>query len=267
MAVHIVNSGRMHLDIAGQPTRLVEARSVVMIPHGTAHQIRSEPGAPATRLTEVPVRMISDRNERMDFGGGGAPTSISYCGVRFDPLGARRLMEVLPLVIQVNTRTQKDEWLGNTARLIAQETERTRLGSEAIITRLADIVVVQTIRSWLASPGSEHGWLAALQDRHVGRALSVIHQDPAREWTVALLAREVGMSRSALAARFRTLVGDSVKQYITEWRMQLAREELQTTAQTLARIAEKYGYQSEASFSRAFKRVFGISPGSARNDA
>lgn len=267
MAIHIVNSGRLFIDIAGQPTREIEAGSLVMVPHGTAHQLRSEPGTPVTLLTEVPVQLITDRYERMVFGGGGAHTSISYCGVRFDPLGARRLMQVLPLVIQLDTLSQADEWLRDTARFITREAVATRPGSEAIITRLADIVVVQAIRVWLASADGQHGWLAALQDRQIGRAMTAIHRDPARDWTVAALAGEIGMSRSALAARFTELVGESVKQYITEWRMQLARDELQTTSQTLEVVAEKYGYQSEASFSRAFKRVFGVSPGSVRREA
>jgi AraC-like DNA-binding protein len=264
MAIHIVNSGSLFLDIAGQPTREVRAGSLVMIPHGTGHQLRSEPGTPVTPLTDIPVQLITDRYERMSFGGGGALTSVSYCGVRFDPLGAQRLLQVLPLVIQVDTLTQEDEWLRDTARFIAREADATRPGSEAIVTRLADIVVVQAIRAWLSSADGQHGWLAALRDRQIGRALSAIHRDPARDWTVAMLASEVGMSRSALSARFSELVGESVKHYITEWRMQLARDEMLTSPQTLAVLAEKYGYQSEAAFSRAFKRVFGASPGNVR---
>ena len=264
MAIHIVNRGCLFLDIAGQPTCEVQAGSLVMIPHGTAHQLRSAPNAEVTPLTEIPIELVTNRYERMNFGGGGKLTSVSYCGVRFDPLGARRLLQVLPLVIHLDTLGEADAWLGDTARFIAREADAIRPGSEAIITRLADIVVVQAIRAWLAAADGEHGWLAALQDRHIGRTLSAIHRDPARDWTVATLAREVGMSRSALAARFSELVGDSVKQYITEWRMQLARDELLTSPQTLAVLADKYGYQSEAAFGRAFKRIFGASPGSVR---
>lgn len=266
MAIHIINSGSLFLDIAGQPTREVKAGSLVMIPHGTAHQLRSEPDTSVTPLTDIPVQLITDRYEHMNFGGGGALTSVSYCGVRFDPVGARRMLQLLPLVIHVDTLTQKDEWLRDTARFIAREADATRPGSEAIITRLADIVVVQAIRAWLSSADGQHGWLAALRDRQIGRALAAIHRDPSRHWTVAMLASEVGMSRSALSARFSELVGEPVKQYITEWRMQLARDALMTSSQTLAVLAEKYGYQSEAAFSRAFKRVFGASPGSVRKD-
>ena len=264
MAIHIVNSGAIYLDIAGQPTREVRAGSLIVIPHGTEHQLRSAPNTPVTPLIDVPVELITERYERMNFGGGGARTSVSYCGVRYDPLGARRLLAVLPFVVQVNTLEQNDDWLRDTVRFMAREAEATRPGSDAIVTRLADIVVVQAIRTWLSSADTPNGWIAALQDRQIGRALSAIHRDPSREWTVSLLASEIGMSRSALSARFGELVGDSVKRYITEWRMQLARDELLTSSQTLSVLAEKYGYQSEAAFSRSFKRIFGAAPGSVR---
>ena len=107
----------------------------------------------------------------MHFGGGGAETHISYCGVRYDPLGAMRILQVLPLVIHVDTLESKDEWLQETARFITREADAMRPGSEAIITRLADIVVVQAIRFWLSSADGQHGWLAALKDRQIGRAL------------------------------------------------------------------------------------------------
>lgn len=264
MAIHIVNSGELFLDIAGQPTRKVKAGSLVMIPHGTSHQLRSEPSTPVTPLTEVPVQLITDRYERMNLGGGGAQTNVSYCGVRYDPLGSLRLLQVLPLVVQVDTLNQEDEWLSDTARFIAREADATRPGSEAIITRLADIIVVQGIRAWLSSVEGQHGWLAALKDRQIGRALAAIHRSPSRNWTVSSLASEIGMSRSGLSSRFSDLVGESVMRYITDWRMHLAREELLTSGQSLGELAEKYGYQSEAAFSRSFKRVFGVSPGSVR---
>ncbi|MDX1733791.1 MAG: cupin domain-containing protein, partial [Halioglobus sp.] len=126
MAIHIVTAGRCYLDIAGQPTREVGAGELVMIPHGTAHQLRSAPRAAVTPLTEVPVQLITERYERMRFGGGGAATSVSYCGVRVDPAGAQRLLQVLPLVIHLDTQQQEDEWLRDTARFISQEADATR---------------------------------------------------------------------------------------------------------------------------------------------
>ncbi len=267
MAVHIVNAGSCYLDIAGQPTREISAGSVVMIPHGTEHQLLSRPGDKVTPLTEIPIQLITDRYERMSFGGGGERTSISYCGVRYDEHAAQRLLQVLPLVIHVDTLAQENEWLLQTSRFISMEADATQPGSEAIITRLADILVVQAIRAWFTSADGQHGWLAALRDRQIGRVLATIHRDASNDWTVATLASEVGMSRSALSARFSELVGQSVMQYLTEWRMQLAREELVETGQTIAALADKYGYQSEAAFSRAFKRTFGVAPGSVKKES
>ena len=264
IAIHIVHSGTFYLDIAGQPTMKVEAGSVVMIPHGTMHQLRSAPDIATTHLQDIPVELITDRYERMRFGGGGEKTSVSYCGVRYDPMAAARLLQALPLVIHVDMHAQDTEWLLQTSRFITVEADATRPGSEAIVTRLADIVVVQTIRAWFANAQGQHGWLAALRDRQIGKALANLHRDPCRDWTVTLLATETGMSRSALSARFSELVGQSVKQYLTEWRMQLARQELRETNQTMAALSEKYGYHSEAAFSRAFKRVFGVAPSSVR---
>ena len=263
MAIHIVNQGKLYLDIAGQPTREVTAGSLIMLPHGSRHQLRSQPGGEATPLTEVPVQLITDRYEHMVHGGGGDVTRVSYCGVRYDPLGAMRLLQVLPLVIQVDTQQQDDEWLAETARFISREANAVRPGSEAIITRLADIIVVQAIRSWLASSSGQHGWLAALQDKQIGRALAAIHREPGADWSVEKLASDIGMSRSSLAARFTEAVGQSVMQYVTEWRMQLARKAL-VEGQTVQQVAERFGYQSESAFSRAFKRVFEVSPGQVR---
>lgn len=263
LAIHIVNQGVVHLDIAGQPTREVRAGSVILIPHGSEHQIRSAPGVPVMHLTEIPVQLITDRYERMKFGGDGEVTNVSYCGVRYDPLGAKRLLQVLPLVIQVDTLSAEDEWLAETARFISREADATKPGSEAIITRLADIVVVQALRAWLASADGQHGWLAALKDKQIGRALAAIHRQPAYDWSVEKLAGDIGMSRSSLAARFKELIGQSVMQYVTEWRMQLAREELEQ-GELVANVADNYNYQSEAAFSRAFKRVFDMSPGQIR---
>ena len=267
IVIHIVTKGACWLDVAGQRSRLVDAGSLVMLPHGSAHQLRSSPGATATPLTDIPVHLITDRYEHMQHGGGGAQTSISYCGVRLDPQGARRLLQVLPLVIQLDTRQQEDNWLQSTVRLIEREADNTQPGSDAIITRLADIIVVQGIRAWLNSAENDRGWLAALRDRYVGRSLAEIHRAPERDWSVATLAREVGLSRSAFSARFTNLVGQPVMQYVTEWRLQLARSKLLETDAPLAQLAEQFGYQSEAAFSRAFKRTFGMTPGRFRRSA
>lgn len=136
-----------------------------------------------------------------------------------------------------------------------------------MITRLGDILVVQAIRSWIETdPAARTGWLGALQDRQIGRAIALIHRDPAQAWTVASLARQVAMSRSAFAARFTELVGEPVMRYVTRWRMYVAMDALKEQGTSVAKVASRLGYQSEAAFSRAFKRVISVSPGAIRRN-
>jgi AraC-like DNA-binding protein len=143
-------------------------------------------------------------------------------------------------------------------RLMAAEARAFRPGGEAVITRLADVLVIQAIRAWIeTAPAARTGWLGALQDPQIGHALALIHRDPTRPWTVASLAHELARSRSAFAARFSQLVDQPAMQYLTRWRMQLAQHALQTEGATVAELATRLGYQSEAAFARAFKRVTG----------
>jgi AraC-like DNA-binding protein len=153
----------------------------------------------------------------------------------------------------------------STLRLMAAEARELRPGGEAVITRLADILVVQALRYWLESdPAAQSGWLGALQDKQIGRAIALIHREPARPWTVASLAHELAMSRSAFAARFTELVGEPVMQYIARWRMQLALSSLRDEGGTVGELANQLGYRSEAAFARAFKRVIGVPPGAIK---
>ncbi len=160
------------------------------------------------------------------------------------------------------------EWIQSTLRLMAAEASELRPGGETIITRLADILVIQAIRSWMSEdPVAQTGWLGALQDKEIGRAILLIQRNPAQAWTVASLANEVAMSRSAFAARFKELVGESPMQYIARWKMNLALTWLKEEDITLSKLADRLGYQSEAAFSRAFKRFIGVSPGAVRRNA
>jgi AraC-like DNA-binding protein len=142
-----------------------------------------------------------------------------------------------------------------------------RPGGEAVITRLADVLIIQAIRWWMESdPSAQSGWLGALRDDQIGRALSLIHGDPSRDWTVAALADELAMSRSAFAARFTELVGEPVMRYVTRWRMRVAVNALRDEGATVAELAERLGYRSEAAFARAFKRVTGVAPGAVKRE-
>ena len=265
MNVEVVTSGHCWIELEGQAPVFMPEGSLVLIPHGRRHKLRGNPGDKTTWLEDIPIERIGNRFETMRFGGGGRPTEVTYYGVRFDPYLADRLIKLLPEMLQLRTHVDDGSWLHSTIRFIAREARQRLPGSETVITRLADILVIQSIRSWIESVREEeHGWIAALHDPQIGRAISLMHRQPERDWRVQTLAREIGMSRSGFSARFTALVGESVLQYLTGLRMQLAHRELRETSDTLSRIAGRVGYQSEPAFNRAFKRVVGMPPGAVR---
>ncbi|WP_449065042.1 AraC family transcriptional regulator [Planomonospora algeriensis] len=269
MLLHVVTEGECLLEVDGAEPRPLRQGSLTLVPHGLPHRLRSGPEARTEPLFEIPVEQVSERYEIMRHGGGGEFTHITCGVVRPDHAVARRLVAQLPGVLHLDSWDDAAaDWLAGTLRLISREALALRPGGETVITRLADILVIQAIRAWLdSSPEANRGWLAALRDEQVGRALLLIHREPEREWDVASLAQEAGMSRSAFSARFTGLVGESAMHYLARWRMQLAREHLRRTTEPLSAVAHRFGYRSEAAFCRAFKRAFGLSPGSARRAA
>lgn len=266
MMFHIITSGHCWLEVDGEEPRLLQQGSLVLVPHGNGHTIRSSPNDKAVPLFDIPVEQVSERYEIMRHGGDGELTQLTCGVVRFDHVAGQQLIEQLPRVLHIDSwADDEDGWLQSTLRFIAREAKELRPGGETVITHLADILIIQAIRSWIDSaPEAESGWLAALRDKQVGRALAIIHNEPDKSWSVNSLAKEIGMSRSGFSARFTNLVGESAMRYLTRWRMQLARMQLQETSDSLSILAERLGYQSEVAFSRAFKRIFGVSPGSVR---
>lgn len=265
---HVVTAGACWIAVPGVEPRLVRAGEFALVPHGEGHTFYSDADAPTVDLFDLPRQAVSDRYEILRHGGGGDATSM-VCGVvRFDHPAAERLVQLLPKLMCFDTARSGDgqhEWMQHSLRLMASEARTLLPGGETIITRLADILVIQAIRTWMAQdPAAQTGWIGALQDKQIGRALALIHLDPARAWTVASLASEVAMSRSALSARFTARVGEPVMQYLARWRMHLALAQLKEDDAPLAEMASRHGYESEAAFSRAFKRWMGTSPGAVR---
>ena len=263
---HVVTSGRCRLEVEEEAPCALQAGDLALVPHGTGHQLLGEFGVPAPGLFDLPRELLGQRYEVRRHGGGGEETTL-ICGVvRFDHPAARHLIEALPAMIHVERGGSPHlEWIQSTVRLIAAEAREPRPGGETVITRLADVLVIQAIRAWIErDPAARTGWLGALRDRQVGRALTLVHRDPARAWTVGELAGEVAMSRSAFAARFNDLVGEPPMHYVTRWRMQVAVTSLREGAVSVGELAVRLGYGSEAAFSRAFKRFVGSSPGALR---
>jgi AraC-like DNA-binding protein len=263
---HVVTTGRVWLEAGDAEPTLLQPGDLGLVPHGEGHILRSEPGVPVPGVLELEREEISDRYEILRHGGGGAPTMLICGAVRFDHPAARNLVEILPPLLHVEASSSSHlDWMQSTLRLMAVEARELRPGGEAVITRLGDILVVQAIRSWLETDAAARtGWLGALQDRQIGRALALIHREPSRAWTVASLADELAMSRSAFAARFTELVDEPVMQYVTRWRMQVAVNSLREEGATVAELANRLGYRSEAAFARAFKRVVGVPPGAVK---
>lgn len=264
---HAVTAGECWLLVDGAAPCRLQAGAFALVPHGRGHRLVSEPGAVPTGLFEVPTEHISDRYEVLRQGGGGAASTLICGAVRFDHPAATDLLRLLPAVLAIETwRSPELEWMQTTLRLMAAEARELRAGGETVITRLADILVIQAVRAWLAiHADATPGWLGALRDPQLGQVIRQIHQRPGHPWTVERMAREAGMSRSAFAARFTALVGEPAMKFVARWRMHTALAWLRDERLTVAAIAEQLGYESEAAFSRAFKRQVGQWPGEARH--
>ncbi len=260
---HVVTSGECRLETPDSAPVMLRAGDVALVPHGTGHALRSEAGAIAPSVLDLPQEFLHDRYSVLHHGSGGAETTLVCGAVQVDTPAARGVVAQLPPVLHVRA-SPRTEWMQATVGLVTTESRHLRPGGAAVITRLSDVLVIQAIRSWLESdPQARTGRLGALRDPQIGRALAMVTREPERDWTVASLAARVPMSRSAFAARFTALVGEPVLAHLTRRRMELAVDRLRDGG-TVAEVAGTLGYRSEAAFSRAFKRVTGTTPGTTR---
>jgi transcriptional regulator GlxA family with amidase domain len=202
---------------------------------------------------------------RLEYGGGGAATRL-VCGYVGADVRRHPLLDALPAVFALDLNGKPcAEFVAASFRYAAREVASGRAGSETVLAKLSELLFVEAVRSYAESqPAERQAWLAGLRDGPVGRALALMHAEPARSWTTEELAARVAMSRSAFAERFTQLVGVPPIGYLTGWRMQVAASRLRETHRSIAQIAAELGYESEASFTRAFKRAQGISPGRYR---
>lgn len=276
MMFHIVTQGQCWLNFPNHPPVLLQPGELALMPRGEGHSISSEAPSqqqsPCEPFFDIPITKLSERFEYMRYGGGGDETRVT-CGVlSFDQVAGQKLINQLPAVIHMqqhsdNPTSQLPAQIKSLIQLMSDEAFAMAPGGETVIAHLADIIVIQAIRYWVAHEAEAgKGWLGALKDPKIGKALAAIHAHPESDWTVDRLAQQAGMSRSGFSARFSEVIGTSAKQYLTEWRMSLARIKIMQTSTTLADLAETLGYQSEAAFSRAYKRVFGESPMRHRPD-
>lgn len=272
---HLLAEGACYARlIDGDPVKL-EAGDLILFPHGDRHLLiagdagglRLEP----TDITGDSLRQLLKRGDIAAFkhAGAGDATRI-VCGfVACDKRLAQPILTSLPRLLHVRIRD------GSTAAMIRSairhsvaQTGSTRLGSAVVLARLSEVLFAEAVSDFMEQPAAQKsGWLAALRDRHVGLALTALHERPAHPWTVEELARIAGLSRSALGERFNTLIGMPPMQYLTRWRTALAAARLREGDAPVVRIAADVGYESEAAFSRAFKREFGSPPAAWRKQA
>ena len=195
-------------------------------------------------------------------GGGGAPTTIVCGSLSFDRASLKPITQLLPSFILIKAEQARTLALHDTMRALASEMAEQVPGSEIVANRLAEVLFIQVLRVHIASgPERNKGWLRAIFDPQIGTALSAIHDNVNTPWTVESLAGAAGMSRSAFAARFKELLGQTPLEYVTEWRMQKAMQLLEQRDKKLIDVARSVGYESDAAFSKAFKRVVGANPG------
>jgi len=263
---HVVTSGACWIQIEGYKPRLLAPGDLALVPHGDGHRLLSGPGASAVRLFDISDAESNLRYELLRYGGGGAAASVICTTFSYDEPMTRNLVSVLPRCIVLDaSQGPHAAWVLSTLGVISAESRGRELGGEVIVSRLADVLLIQAIRIWIESEdASEAGWLSALRDARIGRAVALVHREPERAWSVASMADEVAMSRSAFAGRFTQIAGVTPMQFVTRWRMQCAESMLRKGDTTVSELAARLGYRSDAAFSRAFKRQMGVSPGSLR---
>jgi AraC-like DNA-binding protein len=265
---HIVTKGRCRVRLQdGGEAIEVSAGDLVLIAHNEAHLLGSDLQlAPADTAT-LPLRRLSPGGLlRMEHGGDGDETRVMCGFLSCDPRLSRPLLDALPRLLRVPLgHGPAAQWLLALVERGALENSAPGPGSGTMLAKLAELLFVEAMRYHLNTiPEGQAGWLAGLRDRHVGRALALLHEEPMRDWTVELLAEHSGLSRSVLTQRFADLVGLPPMQYLKRWRLRLAAAALEDNRLPIATLAGQYGYESEASFNRAFKQMYGAPPAAWR---
>ena len=259
IAYHYVTEGRLLLRVGGGPPISVGAGEIILLPRNEPHQLGSGPNVRAVSVDHLVQPSGEGRPPRIVYGGGGERTRM-LCGFLGSDSPNPPIASVLPpsLTLAV-TQTAAGAWIESSFRFAAQELASG--SSPTVLARLAELLFIEAVRRHVESlPSEQHGWLEGLRDPVVSRALALLHGPGSHRWTADKLAREAGASRSVFAERFRTVMGEPPMRYLSQRRLQFAAQKLQESRDAIRAIALDAGYESEAAFSRAFKRAFGQPP-------
>ena len=259
---HVVQEGAMR--VTASDGRVIEAGAgdLLVLPQGRGHVIGTEDGKPVSARLVLFAQM-KEESLTVSMGGGGAMTRLISGAFRFEGDNLPSMLAVLPSIIHISREALAEEagWLDGLAHYLHAEARAPQSGAAIMISRLIDVLVIRAMRTWVhKAPPENKGWLGALADPRISRALKTIHDTPFERRTVAELADIAGMSRSSFAERFTSLIGAAPLHYQTRWRLLLANEMLQGGRTRVSDVARRIGYESDAAFSRAFKAQFGVSP-------
>ena len=262
-AFHLIAEGSCWVDCAGSGRIELKQGDVIMMPFGEMHTLGSgdAPVVPAADLVEAHTREGVITSLRH---GGDGPTTVVVCGfVQSGDVFSNPIFRGLPhMMVERTSEEPVTSLLASTVRQLLAEVETLQPGSREMLGRMMEVLFFEMLRRFVGRlPAGSIGWLGAVADPIVSRVLQRIHNEPMRDWTVEQLAAEVGSSRSVLAERFKAILGKPPIQYLAEWRVQLAGNLLSDGTRSIAEVACEVGYESEAAFSRAFKRHRGTSPG------
>lgn len=265
---HLVVEGVARAALPDGRALTLEPGDIVVFPHGDAHELRSVTGAHRVDDASL-LRKIATRDLTPMRAGGGGDSTRFVCGfMACDPLLCAPILEGLPPILKVNVRTDRaGHWLEGSLLHLVEEAASNRAGSDAILAKVSEALFVDTLRRYVTGlPEHQTGWLAGVRDPVVSKSLALLHGRVDHPWTITELAAAVGVSRTALVDRFAKYLSEPPMAYLTRWRLHLAAQALTTTPRGVADIAAEVGYESEAAFNRAFKRLFGTPPARYRRE-
>jgi AraC-like DNA-binding protein len=264
---HLIAAGGCTIEIATGERRAISSGDVLLLPFADAHKFWQGDFVDMAFGPDIMRPGPAKGLWTVDHGGGGRTTRM-VCGFieSAEFLFAPVFRSLPPLVVDQTGNDPAAAVITSTVGQILELADTAAPGAELMLGRLMEILFVEVVRRYAARlPAGGKGWFAAISEPLVGRALQLVHGEPARRWTVEELASEVGTSRTVLTERFNAALGQAPIEYVTGWRMQLAAERLRTSGESIAAIAANVGYESEAAFNRAFKRVTGVTPGAWRD--
>jgi AraC-like DNA-binding protein len=262
---HFVSQGPCWIHTETEGWQELKAGDLVLLPQGIEHRLASSPEVTGSTITSCQItRLGGNVCEVVQQGDGDA--SMVFCGsMALGAYALHPLISLMPTIIKGCDVGNNDPMVKPLLEAMALESSEPRMGSATILARMADLLTARLIRCWVKSHDSAtSGWLAAIRDPHIGRALVAMHREPGNSWTLERLAALAGQSRSVFAERFSAILGEGAARYLARLRMQLAQEWLGQAGMPVAEVAAKLGYESEASFARAFKRITNTPPGAVR---